>query len=226
MNSEFLQKLRKKNPGESLLEVMIALVILGTVLIGVFSVLTRTSAANANIKNQIVALNLAREGIEAVRNIRDTNWLKFSGDRRNRWLCLDNACAEKITAGNYTTEFDSGENRYLLFEIGSSNSLELATDPANFESFQLYFDETANRSTHATSGTPTIFYRQIRLTPGTPFSDSLSGNEPIFCDGNVAACATAKLEITSHVEWREGNATRSVRLGTNLFDFFERESYK
>jgi len=38
-----------------------------------------------NAKNRIIAINIAREGIEAMRNIRDTNWLKFQSRRRACW---------------------------------------------------------------------------------------------------------------------------------------------
>lgn len=36
-------------------------------------------------RDRVIATNIAREGIEAVRNIRDTNWLKFSNNRRTCW---------------------------------------------------------------------------------------------------------------------------------------------
>ncbi len=38
-----------------------------------------------NAKNRIIAINIAREGVEAMRNIRDTNWLKFQSRRRQCW---------------------------------------------------------------------------------------------------------------------------------------------
>jgi len=67
---------KKYNQGQGLLEVVVAIGVLST---GVFSVLTlMTSGLNAAIENKerLKAGNLAREGIETVRSIRDSNWLK------------------------------------------------------------------------------------------------------------------------------------------------------
>ncbi len=116
--------------GETLLEVLIAIVILTGIFGGIFGLLLRASAMNTNVVNRTVALNIAREGIEAVRNVRDTNWLKYSGDRRKKWLCLDmlllmdtetaladtlDACKGErdgedllVTPGVYTIEFMEG----------------------------------------------------------------------------------------------------------------------
>ena len=35
--------------------------------------------------NKIEAIQIARDGLEAMMNIRDTNWLLFSADRKNCW---------------------------------------------------------------------------------------------------------------------------------------------
>ena len=101
----------KRARGESLLEVVIAVSILATIMVSVFALLLRGAATNVNVTNRVVAINIAREGVEAVRNVRDTNWLKYSGDRRGKWLCYDDlltkdACADTnlttITEGVYT----------------------------------------------------------------------------------------------------------------------------
>jgi type II secretory pathway pseudopilin PulG len=40
-------------------------------------------------ENNIKAINIAREWIETVINIRDTNWLRFSSDRTHCWIVKD-----------------------------------------------------------------------------------------------------------------------------------------
>jgi type II secretory pathway pseudopilin PulG len=108
---------RKK--GETIIEVLIAVVVSTLVLASTFLMLNRAISTNVNVRNRVVALNIAREGIESVRNIRDTNWLKYSGDRRTKWLCWDtvsdkNVCASggtnsSLSTGNYTIDYDSGD---------------------------------------------------------------------------------------------------------------------
>ncbi len=58
---------------------------------------------------RVQAINIAREGIEAVENIRDTNWLKFSSDIENCWKtfnydhsCIGNTTPPSISDGDYT----------------------------------------------------------------------------------------------------------------------------
>lgn len=215
-----------KSAGESLLEVVVALMILGSVLILSFSLLGQANRTTENVKNKIIALDIAREGIEATRNIRDTNWLKHSGRRRQNWLCLPASpdCVEKITEGLYTVAFAEAQEQYLLTKYAGSDPLDLSNESADFSDFKLWFDGT--RYTHEEAGNePTLFYRQIFLAPETPFADS-DMSEPGFCDGAGDACAGAKLEVVVTVAWQEETAVRSVELSTHLFDFFERESYE
>ncbi len=78
-------KLIKNNKGETLAETIVALSILA-IGITVASVVVTNSIRNmTNAKNRVIAVNIAREGIESMRNIRDTNWLLYSDRRRSCW---------------------------------------------------------------------------------------------------------------------------------------------
>lgn len=78
-------KFFKNKKGETILETIIAVSILA-IGVTLSSTLMASSLRNINTsKNRVIAVNIAREGIEAVRNIRDTNWLKFSGNARECW---------------------------------------------------------------------------------------------------------------------------------------------
>ncbi len=75
----------KHRKGETILETLIAM---GVLLIGIMmaSTIMSTSIRNINSsKNRVVAVNIAKEGLEAIRNIRDTNWLKFNSKKRECW---------------------------------------------------------------------------------------------------------------------------------------------
>lgn len=78
-------KRRLNSKGETLAETIIALSILA-IGITVASTTILNSIRNlTNAKDRVIAINIAREGIEAVRNIRDTNWLFYSDKRRQCW---------------------------------------------------------------------------------------------------------------------------------------------
>ena len=50
----------------------------------------RTSLESTDkAKQDSLAINLAREGIEGVYSIRNTNWLRWSGKRDTNRLCAD-----------------------------------------------------------------------------------------------------------------------------------------
>jgi hypothetical protein len=71
------QRVRSDRRGIGLLEAMVALLVL---MIGIVSiiVLMLSSTLSARIsRDQLMASNLAREGVEIVRSVRDSNWLKM-----------------------------------------------------------------------------------------------------------------------------------------------------
>ncbi|PIR97618.1 MAG: hypothetical protein COT91_00500 [Candidatus Doudnabacteria bacterium CG10_big_fil_rev_8_21_14_0_10_41_10] len=65
-----------KENGQTLIETLVAIFLLTTGIIGGLSLAIFALGASDVTVNQIVATNLAREGVEVVRNMRDTNWLE------------------------------------------------------------------------------------------------------------------------------------------------------
>ncbi len=63
--------------GFTLVEVLIALTLLTTALVPTFLLSSSALQLSNRIKNSLIAANLAQEGVEVVRAIRDANW--FSG---------------------------------------------------------------------------------------------------------------------------------------------------
>lgn len=239
--------------GDSILEVVIATAILASLLIATFDILQRALDTNINVKNRLIALNIAREGVEAVRNIRDTNWLKYSGERREKWLCLDlpgaNTCngtitpAQIINANNpdnpnyYTVNYNDTQKRYYL-SLASEQSPVDFQNGTDYEEYRLYLTPTVpQRYVHGGAGNDeTIFYRQVWLDIENPYDTrSDLGGAPIddpvlppvdgFCDDADVTCSRARLRVIVSVFWEEENRTRQITLETNLFDFFGRDDY-
>ena len=94
---------QKKPRGETVTETIVALTIMAFG-IALASALLANSLRNIGAsKNRVVAINIAREGIEAVRALRDTNWLKFSSNRRQCWNHMPQTLPDTCDASNYTT---------------------------------------------------------------------------------------------------------------------------
>lgn len=79
-------------------------------------------ALTTNITKQMVGLGLAREGVESVRNMRDTNWLV--GD-----LSLD--CGTTNLDPCYKTWLDGPANKDYNLTFTGSGYFVLSTDPSS-----------------------------------------------------------------------------------------------
>lgn len=77
------------NKGFSLIEVLVALAFLTIVSLSVIQLVTRARQAAEVARQDFVAANLAREGLELVRAVRDTNW--FASSDRSLWI-QDDMC--------------------------------------------------------------------------------------------------------------------------------------
>ncbi len=61
--------------GQGLIETIVALGIIVSGIVGIMSLAIQNQTASEYSEERLIATNLAREGVEVVRNIRDTNWL-------------------------------------------------------------------------------------------------------------------------------------------------------
>lgn len=111
-------KLRFNIKGETLAETIIALSILA-IGISVSSTVVLNSIRNlSNAKNRVIAVNIAREGIEAVRSVRDTNWLFYSDRRRECW---NHDPSKGICDGSLSIE----PNTYIVYKHSPEGSWRL-----------------------------------------------------------------------------------------------------
>lgn len=93
----------------TMVELMAALGILSLGITALLQTLDGGIRYANDTENNIKAINIAREWIESVINIRDTNWLRFSSDRVNCWIvkdyqasCIGDTTPPEITTGPYT----------------------------------------------------------------------------------------------------------------------------
>ncbi len=86
MNTSLLSHLRSLQAnilgkrGMSVIEVVVVLVIVTVGIIGAYQIINSGTRLTNTTEKRIQAISYAREALEGVENIRDTNWLKFSSD--------------------------------------------------------------------------------------------------------------------------------------------------
>ncbi len=73
----------------TLVEVIIVLLIVSTSLFTIISWASTSTTYVSEMKQKTIALNLAKEWIEAMYNLRDTNWKKWSNQKDMCWLAAN-----------------------------------------------------------------------------------------------------------------------------------------
>lgn len=75
--------------GFTLIEIMVAISVMTVGIVGVYALVPTVIRINAVNTNRFIASQLAREGIELVRNVRDENWLGQLNWSEGLTACLD-----------------------------------------------------------------------------------------------------------------------------------------
>ena len=214
----------KSQKGETLIEVLVALVLLVVGALSALRLFGLTGLNNQITKERVIATNLAREGLEAVRNIRDTNWLRFAGERRLCWNNLDaSQCLDDNSDGipndpiehkkNYLAKFNNANFRWELDTTGLINRLNLK-DGLDADDLAYRLQLGANGIyNHDATGAHTIYFREIYTEYIEP-DQSLAVNE----GANI-------LRITSKVEWVDRGKISDVTLTTLLTDYLGRKNH-
>ena len=112
---------KNNNFWTSVVEAVIVTLIVTTWLLWMYKVFHNSMNFSNSIENRIVAIQIAREWIEAMTNIRDTNWLLFSADYENCWNVLNynincvwnSSNALEIGIGHYIIYPDADNRRTL-----------------------------------------------------------------------------------------------------------------
>lgn len=233
--------------GETLAESIIALSILAIGITFAGTIMAMSLGNVTSSKGRVLAVNIAREGIEAVRNIRDTNWLKFSGKRRDCWNHLpdtnpddcDPAAPEWIDPGDYIVYQDETRRWRLrlaetvdafessrLYLMDIDTALDTDGDGSTDNDEDIYNHRIAADNLRLENGddplghehsTESPFKRVISIDYLTNAGASLAES------GGVLTAGYNRMVVTSTVTWPASGRLLSVQLKTYLTDYLGRE---
>ena len=137
------------NKGFTLLEVIVAIFILTVGVGSAFMLISQTLSAASLVKENLIASYLVQEGMEIVRNIRDTNWLQFS-PWDDGLICLTPSC-----------DFQAD---YATLTFTETTDFEKCSDPGyNCHSYDGHPLKIDGGFYNYTSGTETKFKRKITI---------------------------------------------------------------
>lgn len=149
-------------PAFSIAEVVLSAFMLTTGIVSVMSLYTASHRSSFDTRNVITASELAQEGVEVARNIRDNN----TAYRADNWTVGDNCSTS--TAGNCDPfrYFPNGANSICNVSYNSS-----AATAFDCSAPQLLVTTSNAGFFHNGAGTVTRFYRTIKIDH-TAASDS------------------------------------------------------
>jgi len=232
-----VQNLKGLKKAESLVEVIIAIFVVALGSGVATSLIVSALQANAFSRDNLTALNLAVEGIEAMRAIRDENWLKFSSDKENCWNLrpeenVGQDCTvitAKIASGHYTADLELDPNNYGWgLPTGISSALDLENNGADNEKYQLdYYDiDTAVNSDNLGTASDDHDIFATKGLSALPLNAADSGSSQFYRMIQVdypSTCATApkcdEMDVISLVQWRSQGTVHQILLTSQLTDY-------
>jgi type II secretory pathway pseudopilin PulG len=181
-----------KHQGQTLIETIVAIFILTTSLTASLALTVYVFANSARSLNEITATNLAKEGVDVIRNIRDTNWLE-SDDKGGPWGLTACTLAGKTfncyprawegVPGNGYHHYDiSLDGNYQVVFNSSTNTWTLDSSPSSFAIYK-----QADGSYNSTVNGFPVFARKVTLT---------HNSNPPFGAGSLS-----EITVTSTVGW-------------------------
>lgn len=204
-------KLRSHQPrkGFSLIEILIAFVVLTITVIACTDLIANTIRNNVENTYRIQAYFLAEQGVEAIRNIRDSNWTQNigfdqAGYQSNLWDGIP--------------IYPEGGTIYVAVspQLDVLNSKAWKLQTSTEAGTPLYIAEKGNIKyfTHDSGGYPSEFKRSIKISNTfedidkvAPESDSKLRNDLIY--------------VTSTVYYDFKGVTKEVNIKTILTDWKE-----
>lgn len=164
---------------------MVAITVVTIGVVGAYQIAFKGATLAATTENRIKAINIAREGLEIMENIRDTNWIKLSSDYKACWdvLNYDVTCIGSSTGASAirinTASYVTGQNpngTWTLIAIPSPSTVRGTYKTQ----FPIYLDAdglvsqsgafTALCTPAVTSNCVTRFTRQIIVTRPADYS--------------------------------------------------------
>ncbi len=209
-----------KQRGQTLIETMVAVMILTMGVSAATGLAVYALSSSSSVIKQEIAVGLAREGIEAVKNMRDTNWLKqtLSANCYNfattantsncylDWLnpsgcpglpvtsdqgfCIDPDTSNEAASAAYILNIDRDPSHKFWTLTQQNNNFGLDVNTSIASGFTAFYQPHAGGS-NGNSG----YYRKliIQKDPTGPFARANSGG--------ASASPGPRLIVKSQVWW-------------------------
>lgn len=206
-------KLYLNKKGFGLVEAIVAIGILVTGILSVVTLAQSNISSSKSVEARLIAINLAREGMEAVRSIRDDNWLKGRTD---------------VTGSANAWDIGlSGAGDSTAIVVLNSNTLEWSLDftPNNITDSNARMRRNSARGLYRQSlespwpagETVTPYFRLITIYS---ICNNYPGTQETF---DTASCSSgwnkSGVRVVSQVLWEERGRAQSLEVEAMLYNW-------
>ena len=184
----------KQNKAFTLVETLVAIAIFSTSLLGLMSVLASSISGTTYAKQKMVADYLAQEGIETIRNMRDS-FVLYSTNGQTGWTAFNT----KLTGSSCQSASGCYYNIDNIFSISPPQPMtKISLAACGVSCATLLYDSSSGKYNY-TSGVASGFVRKIQIT-------------------QVSADDT---RISSVVSWKQGSSNYNINFSEDLFNWVE-----
>lgn len=204
----------RSRPAESIIESMISVTVIVLAAAASLSMLRTSLQGNTVIGEKLVAIELALEGLDAVKSIRDTNYLLFASDTDTCWnklgLTLSSTCSS-------ATPITGGVEYYLVQNFSNVPlyrwNLRTATAATDGRIYLYDYNNTATTTVPIYSDSHTDSVTGFDLVPGKSFTRFVTVDyDPEDSAGNDLCPNNECFEATVTVSWSVGTLNQDVSL--------------
>lgn len=200
MKKIHFKKVNKLSKGFTLIETLVAISIFTTSILALLSVLSQGISNTNYAKKKIIASYLAEEGVEYIRNLRDT-FVLYSATTQAGWDSFNSKVVpspDTLCASTNGCYFDDRNVSFSDASMPMTDLLLTACSSPTCSNGALLYDSATGKYNYVT-GTSSGYNRRIKIT-------QISANET---------------KIFSTVFWTKGSGSYNIVFSENLFNWIE-----
>lgn len=187
---------KQKNNGFTLVETLVAISIFTMSILGLMSILSSGVSDTGYAKQKITAGYLAQEGIEYIRNMRDTFMIYDSVDAQTGWGKFK---TKLTTASCFTANGCYFDDQSLNYANNLQPMAGIAVTACGASCPSLLYDSSTGKYGYVVGGTNSGYVRKIQAT----------------------TISTDEIRISSTLTWAQSSGSYSITFSEDLFNWIQ-----
>jgi len=214
-------KQKKSNAGFTLIELAIAISVFSLAILSAFSLAISNQRLAAENYDRVLAANLAREGVELVRNVRDSNWLAIDANVDCIPGGILNLCKwDENLDNNFLTI--SATDPLSMTDLSCGNyaaCMAICSQALDVTTCRLFKNVTTEIFDHNVNGEITNMNRLIEIEHVCMGTDVSDPDQIVPVGASCASGDHIGLKVTVHVAWERFNKSHSTDVVEYLYNW-------